>query len=428
MAKPPLEGIRVADFSWVWAGPFCTLQLAHLGADVIRIETKTRPCVTRMLPPWPENNMGLNRSGYFNQYNQGKRSITLNFKVPGAVEVAQRLVANSDVVVNNFAAGVMERLGFGYEQCRRLKPDIVMISLSGYGDTGPYSEYVAYGPAQVPLSGLSSLTGYKGWPPMHAGFSYADPNAGIHGAFAVLCALYHRAKTGEGQYLDMSQWECAMDLIPEGLLEYAMNGREPVRDGNRDAWMAPHGIFRCKDLPEKIMELTIDAWVSIVCADDAEFARLADAIGRPELATDARFKTLDARKRNEDELEKIITEWTSQRERTRRGARAPVPWRRGGGMRQQQGRRRGPASHRAQRLRPAQPSRSRRAAAYRNPVADERDALRGPRARAMHRAAYRRSADRSARLQRSRPEEAARSRGARVVVGRLRDAQADNSD
>ena len=147
MAKPPLEGIRVADFSWVWAGPFCTLQLAHLGADVIRIETKTRPCVTRMLPPWPENKMGLNRSGYFNQYNQGKRSIALNFKVPGAIEVARRLVANSDVVVNNFAAGVMERLGFGYEQCRRLKPDIVMISLSGYGDTGPYSEYVAYGPA-----------------------------------------------------------------------------------------------------------------------------------------------------------------------------------------------------------------------------------------------------------------------------------------
>ena len=313
MAKPPLDGIRVADFSWVWAGPFCTLQLAHLGADVIRIETKTRPCVTRMLPPWPENRMGLNRSGYFNQYNQGKRSITLNFKIPGALEVARRLVANGDVVVNNFAAGVMERLGFGYEQCRQLKPDIVMISLSGYGDTGPYSEYVAYGPAQAPLSGLSSLTGYKGWPPMHTGFSYADPNAGIHGAFAVMCALYHRAKTGEGQYLDMSQWECALDLIPEGILEYQMNGREPARNGNRDPLMAPHGIFRCKDLPEKIMDLTIDAWVSIVAVDDAEFARLADAIGRPELATDARFKTLEARKRNEDELEKIITKWTSQR-------------------------------------------------------------------------------------------------------------------
>jgi benzylsuccinate CoA-transferase BbsF subunit len=312
--KPPLEGIRVADFSWVWAGPFCTLQLAHLGAEVIRIETKTRPCVTRMLPPWPENRMGLNRSGYFNQYNQGKRSISLNFKIPGALEIAKRLIAKSDVVVNNFAAGVMDRLGFGYEQCRKLKSDIVMISLSGYGDTGPYSEYVAYGPAQVPLSGLSSLTGYKGWPPMHAGFSYADPNGGVHGAFAVLGALYHRAKTGEGQYIDMSQWECAMDLLAEGTLEYTMNGREPERNGNRDPGMSPHGVFRCKDLPEKIMDIVVDMWVSIACVDDADFARLAGAIGRAELSTDARFKTLAARKSNEDELEKIITAWTSQRD------------------------------------------------------------------------------------------------------------------
>ncbi len=314
MAKLPLEGVRIADFSWVWAGPFCTLQLAHLGADVIRIETRTRPCVTRMLPPWPENKMGLNRSGYFNQYNQGKRSIALNFRVPGALEVARRLVEKSDVVVNNFAAGVMERLGFGYDQVRKIKPDIIMISLSGYGDTGPYKDYVAYGPAQVPLSGLSSLTGYKGWPPMHAGFSYADPNAGIHGAFCVLAALYHRAKTGEGQYLDMSQWECAMDLLSEGTLEFAMNGREPERDGNRDPWMAPHGIFRCKDLPEKNFDTVIDAWVSIASVDDADFARLAQAIGRAELTTEARFKTVEARKRNEDELEKIITQWTSNRE------------------------------------------------------------------------------------------------------------------
>jgi benzylsuccinate CoA-transferase BbsF subunit len=312
--KPPLEGIRVADFSWVWAGPFCTLQLAHLGAEVIRIETRTRPCVTRMLPPWPENRMGLNRSGYFNQYNQGKRSISLNFKIPGALEIAKRLIAKSDVVVNNFAAGVMERLGFGYEQCRKLKSDIVMISLSGYGDTGPYSEYVAYGPAQVPLSGLSSLTGYKGWPPMHAGFSYADPNGGVHGSFAVLGALYHRAKTGEGQYIDMSQWECAMDLLAEGTLEYTMNGREPERNGNRDPGMSPHGVFRCKDLPEKIMDIVVDMWVSIACVDDADFARLAGAIGRAELSTDARFKTLAARKSNEDELEKIITAWTSHRD------------------------------------------------------------------------------------------------------------------
>ncbi len=314
MAGPPLMGIRVADFTWVWAGPYCTLQLAHLGAEVIRIETRTRPCVTRMLPPWPDGKFdGLNRSGYFNQYNQGKRSLSLNFKHPEAKEAAWRLIRQSDVVTNNFAAGVMEKMGFGYEAIRKVKPDIIMISLSGYGDTGPYREYVAYGPAQVPLSGLSSLTGYRGWPPMHAGFSYADPNAGIHGAFAVIAALYHRQKTGEGQYIDMSQWECAMDLLAEGLLEYTMNGREPERMGNRDPHMAPHGNFRCLDRPEQVLGLTIDQWVTIVCADDAEWRRLAAAIGRPELGGDPRFATLDARKRNEDELEQIITAWTSTR-------------------------------------------------------------------------------------------------------------------
>jgi benzylsuccinate CoA-transferase BbsF subunit len=313
MAKLPLEGVRIADFTWVWAGPFCTLQLAHLGADVIRIETTTRPCVTRLLPPWPNMEMGLNRSGYFNQYNQGKRSIALNYKVDGAKEVARRLVKASDIVVNNFAAGVMEDLGFGYDELRKLRSDIIMITLSGYGDTGPYHDYVAYGPAQVPLSGLSSLTGYKGWPPMHAGFSYADPNAGVHGAFALLTALYHRRKTGEGQYIDMSQWECAMDLLAEGILDYTMNKREPERDGNRDPQMAPHGVFRCLDLPEKILDVTIDMWVSIVAADDAEWGRLAQAIFRPELASDPRFATLAARKRNEDELEQTITAWTSVR-------------------------------------------------------------------------------------------------------------------
>jgi len=315
MGKPPLSGIRVADFTWVWAGPYCTLQLAYLGAEVIRIETQTRPCVTRMLPPWPDGKFdGVNKSGYFNQYNQGKKSLALNFKHPEAQEAAWRLIKQSDVVINNFAVGVMEKLGFSYDEVRKVKPDIIMVSLSGYGDTGPYREYVAYGPAQVPLSGLSALTGYKGWPPMHSGFSYADPNAGIHGAFAVLTALYHRHKTGEGQYIDMSQWECAMDLLAEGILEYTMNAREPERIGNRDPQMAPHGVFKCLDLPEKINDLTIDQWVAIVCADDPEWGRLAHAIGRPELANDARFKTLAARQANEDELEAIITAWTSKRD------------------------------------------------------------------------------------------------------------------
>ena len=294
MAKPPpLSGIRVCDFTWVWAGPYCTLQLAHLGAEVIRIETRTRPCVTRQLPPWPNGEFkGLDRSGYFNQYNQGKKSLSLNFKHPEAKEIARKLISKSDILINNFAAGIIEKMGFGYAEAKKLKSDIIMITLSGYGDTGPWKDFVAYGPAQVPLSGLSSLTGYKDFPPMHAGFSYADPNAGVHGAFALLTALYHRAKTGEGQYIDMSQWECAMDLLAEGILEYTMNGREPIRNGNRDAFMAPHGNFKCLDWPEKIMDVTIDRFVSIVCADDAEWGRLATAMGQADLANDARFKTL----------------------------------------------------------------------------------------------------------------------------------------
>ena len=148
---------------------------------------------------------------------------------------------------------------------------------------------------------------------MHAGFSYADPNAGVHGAFAIISALFHRAKTGEGQYIDMSQWECAMDLLAEGILEYTMNGREPERTGNRDPLMAPHQLFKCVDLPEKILDVTIDQWVAIVCADDAEWARLARAIGKPELANDPRFATLAARKENEDELEAIVSAWTATR-------------------------------------------------------------------------------------------------------------------
>lgn len=314
MARPPLDGVRIADFTWVWAGPYCTLQLAHLGADVIRIETRTRPCVTRLLPPWPGGQPGgLNRSGYFNQYNQGKRSLTLNFKDPEAHEIARRLIAKSDVVVNNFAHGVMDRMGFGYEAVKKIRPDIIMASLTGYGDTGPYRDYIAYGPAQVPLSGLSALTGYRGWPPMHAGFSYADPNAGVHGAFAILTALFHRARTGQGQYIDMSQWECAMDLLAEGLLEYTMNGREPERAGNEDPWMAPHGIYRCLDRSEPVMGVTVDQWVAIAIADDAEFARFAAAIGQPGLASDARFAAFAARKAHEEELNGLISAWTATR-------------------------------------------------------------------------------------------------------------------
>jgi len=300
-SRRPLEGIRVADFTWVWAGPFCTLQLAHLGAEVIRIETATRPCVTRMLPPWRDGKPGVNRSGYFNQYNQGKLSLALDLKNPRAVEIAKELVAHSDVVCENFAAGVMQRFGLGYEALTAVKPDIIMIAMSGYGATGPEHEYVSYGPAQVPLSGMSSLTGYPGWPPMHVGISYGDPTGGLHGAFAVLAALVYRQRTGRGQFIDLSQQETSIAVLPEGVLPYTMNGEQLPRDGNRDPFMAPHGVYRCAGEQR---------WVAIAVRDDEEWQRLASAIGSPELSRDKRYATLGARKANEDGLDEIVTGWT----------------------------------------------------------------------------------------------------------------------
>jgi benzylsuccinate CoA-transferase BbsF subunit len=299
----PLAGIRVADFTWVWAGPFAILQLAHLGAEVIRIESQSRVCVTRRIPPFAEGQAGPNRSGYYNQYNQGKASLSLNLKSPEGLEIAKKLVSMSDIVSENFAAGVMDKMGLGYEVLRQIKPDLIMIAMSGYGASGPESAYVSYGPAQVPMSGLSSLTGFPEFPPMHVGFSYGDPNGGLHGAFAVLAALMHRARTGEGQYIDLSQWETSVAVLGEGVMDQVMNGTQPPRTGNRDPYMAPHGLFRCQGE---------DRWVSIVVADEEEWRRLCTGMSQPELAADSRFATVAARKQNEDALEELLNAWTAK--------------------------------------------------------------------------------------------------------------------
>ena len=303
MSRPPLDGIRVVDFCWAWAGPYGTLQLAHLGADVIRIESEKRLCPSRLIPPWPENESGVNRAGYFNQYNQGKRSLTLDLKAPEAIDIAKTLVSKSDIVMNNFASGVMEKLGVGYDVLRQVKPDIIMVSLPGYGTSGPEKDFVSYGPPQVAQSGLSALTGYVGGPPMMAGFSYGDPNGGVHATFAVMSALLHREKTGQGQYIDLSQWEAAIMLLPEALMDYSMNGTQPERMGNRDPHMSPHGVFRSKG---------DDRWVSLSVRDDAEWRRLCEIMGQPELGADVRFATLAARKENEAALEEIVTAWTQE--------------------------------------------------------------------------------------------------------------------
>jgi crotonobetainyl-CoA:carnitine CoA-transferase CaiB-like acyl-CoA transferase len=303
----PLQGIRVADFTWAWAGPFCAMHLAHLGAEVIRIESHVRLDLGRRVPIYPTGmEPGLNRSGYFNQWHQGKKSILLNLSKREAIEIAKKLLAHCDVVVENFATGVMEHLGLGYKELKKIKPDIILASISGYGHAGPQQKYMGYGPAIAPMTGLSSLTGYPGGGPQEVGISYGDPNGGINAAAAICAALVARRRTGKGQYIDVSLWEAVAALVPEGWMEYAMNGSQPPRMGNRDPLMSPHSCFRCAGE---------DEWVTIACGAEEEWRALCTAIGQPQLATDARFRTVKDRKAHEDELEKLITTWTEQRDK-----------------------------------------------------------------------------------------------------------------
>lgn len=300
--KLPLDGVRVADFSWVWAGPFCTLHLAHLGAEVIKIESNSHLDLTRRLPVYPpDSEPGINRCAIFNQWSQGKKSVLFNLTKPEGIALAKELISKSDVVVDNFATGVMERLGLGYDELKKINPSIIMASISGYGHTGPQRNYMAYGPAIAPLTGLSSLTGYVGGPPQEVGISYGDPNAGINAAVAVCAALIARHRTGQGQYIDISLWEAVAALMPEGWMEYVMNGAQPPRQGNRDPLMAPHNCFRCAGE---------DEWVTIACGTETEWSALCQAIGQPQLAEDPRFRTRADRKAHEDELDQILTTWT----------------------------------------------------------------------------------------------------------------------
>ena len=302
----PLAGVRVLDLTWAWAGPFCTMNLAHLGAEVIRIESAKRADLYRRIRICPEEwGDDLDVSGMFNQWNQGKTSVSVDLGHPRGVEIVRRLAAESDVVVQNFATGVMERLGLGYDTLREINPGIVLASITGYGQTGPYRNYMGYGPAIPPLTGLSMATGYVGGGPQEMGLSIPDPTAGITAAMNIVAALLARDETGVGDHLDVTLWEATGVLNMEGWMQYAMTGTEPERMGNRSTSMAPHGCFPCTG---------DDAWVSIACRSDAEWAALARHID-PKLVDHSRFRTLAGRKANEDALEATVAAWTASRDR-----------------------------------------------------------------------------------------------------------------
>ena len=295
------------DFTWVWAGPYCNLQLAHLGADVMRVETAKRPCINRIIPPFADGKAGINRAGSFNQWNQGKRSLQLDLANPRAVELCHQLVAHCDVVVENFAPGVITRMGLGYESLRKFKPDLVMLSVSGYGQYGPYRDYVSLGQQTAARAGMFWITGYPNDAPRQIGISYADPVAGVFGAFGIIAALLNRNRTGQGQYIDLSMWETLEMMLAESMIEYEMTGKQPERLGNHDNWIAPHEAYKALG--------DADKWVTIAVPNQEQWQRLCKALGQPALAEDARFRTAELRKRNEAALDGIISEWTRTRDR-----------------------------------------------------------------------------------------------------------------
>lgn len=303
----PLEGIRVVDLTHVFAGPTCTRILADLGADVIRFEAPSRLDVTRNLII--TENDGLDhpwhRASYFVIRNANKREMVIDLAKPEGIEIVKKLIAVADVVAESFTPRVMENFGLGYESVKAIKPDVIMISLSGYGQNGPMRDFGAYGMGLEPASGISSITGYREGPPMRSGLSFTDPYSGFMGAGAVLTALAYRRRTGKGQYIDLSEQEAAIPVLGAALMDVQMNNRPHPRRGNRSDWAAPQGCYRCAG---------DDRWVVISCANDAEFERLAGAMGRSEWLTDERYATVLARHEHHDELDAAISEWTSQRD------------------------------------------------------------------------------------------------------------------
>ncbi|MEZ5261805.1 MAG: CoA transferase [Acidimicrobiales bacterium] len=320
-AAPPrlLEGVRVLDFSWVWAGPFCTLQLAHLGADVIKVENPARLCLGRRLPFHPPGvDPTVDTSGYFNQWNQAKRSISLDLAHPDGLALA-RLAADADVVVDNFAVGVMERLGLGEAALRELNPDVIVASVSGYGQTGALRSYMGYGPTTAPLSGIASLTGYfDGDGPRELGIAFGDPAAGIACAWSIVAALVARRRGAGASRIDTSLWEATAVNGGEGWMHWLLRGEEAPRRGNRHPSWAPHNCYRCADdPPDRSNGPDAGDFVTIAVTDDDEWAALRRAVDPDRTAGlhAERFATADGRKANEDELDALLGTWCATRTR-----------------------------------------------------------------------------------------------------------------
>ena len=310
----PLTGVRGIVLTQAWAGNWCTSLLGQMGADVIQVEVRKRIDIWRgsydapipsqvrgkkpLQQPW---NMG---AGY-NSICLNKRCITLDLGTDEGMTIFKRLVPFADFVAENFSPRVMGNFGIGYEQLKEIKPDIILASLSGYGHDGPWANVPAIGGTIEPTAGQSALLGYAGDQPLNSGQMFPDPIAAMYGVLGIAAALRHRDRTGEGQYVDLSMQEANASIIGDAAMEYVLTGRQRPRMGNRHTTFAPHGIFPAAGEGQ---------WVALACETDAQWRALSDLAGR-DWAADARFTTLEDRKRHEDDLEAAISEWSRETSR-----------------------------------------------------------------------------------------------------------------
>ena len=304
----PLDGIRVLDVTEFVAGPTASLLLGAMGAEVIKVEriylADHRPMFQVAPPPKPGvPDEPWNRVPWFNELNRGKLSVALNLAAPEGVALFKRLVRLSDVVMNNFSPRVMRNFGLEYTQLRAENPEVIAVSMSGFGADGPWRDWIAAGPNIDAVSGIAHLTGYPGGGPMRPGNFNPDLMAGLFSAFGTLAALEHRAQTGEGQHVDLSMLEAGLQFIGEAVAGYSGDATVASRTGNGTPGAAPSGCYPCREP---------DTWITIVIRTDAEWQRLGEAMEEATLLEDPRFADSLSRLRHRDGLDRLLAQWTSR--------------------------------------------------------------------------------------------------------------------
>ena len=300
MEIAPLKGIRIVALTWVWAGPWMGAVLADMGAEVIKVETRQRLDAQRVVKLTRDSVEDINM-GQFNFTNRGVKSCTINLKEPQGIEMFKNLVKVCDGVITNFAPRVLPGWGLDYEELKKIKPDLIMVTLPAFGSIGPDKDYVSYASTIEAVGGLNVSFGYPGEGPVLSGTYPADPIGSIYGLVGFLAALNYRNQTGQGQLVDVAQSEGVTSLIPEVIMEQVMNGRTRPRMGNRHEYMAPHGCYPCKGE---------DKWIAIAVGNDAEWHAMCKVMGNPDWCKDEKFIDQYSRWQNQDELNKLIAGWT----------------------------------------------------------------------------------------------------------------------